>query len=58
VRWFTRAEAQAVLNGDNPEVRAPSPLAIARMLLEAWVAEEDAPPLGELSGRRPLTEGD
>ena len=37
VRWFTREEARAVLDGRDPEVRPPSPMAIARTLLEAWV---------------------
>jgi NAD+ diphosphatase len=40
VRWFTKAQARAVLAGENPDVRAPSPMAIARTLLEAWVAED------------------
>jgi NAD+ diphosphatase len=39
VRWFTRDEARAVIAGDNPEVRAPTKMAIARTLLDAWVAE-------------------
>lgn len=37
VRWFTREEARAVLDGLDAEVRPPSPMAIARTLLEAWV---------------------
>jgi NAD+ diphosphatase len=36
VRWFTREEARTVLAGLDPEVRPPSPMAIARTLLEAW----------------------
>src|SRR5204862_1357821 len=40
VRWFTKAQIRAVLAGDDPEVRAPMKLAIARTLLEAWVAED------------------
>lgn len=40
VRWFTKAEARAVLAGQDPEVRSPSPMAIAHTLLKAW-AEED-----------------
>lgn len=38
VRWFTKEEARAVLAGAH-EVKAPPKFAIARMLLEAWVAE-------------------
>jgi NAD+ diphosphatase len=41
VRWFTRDEAKAVLAGQDPQVRPPSPMAIARTLLEAWVAAAD-----------------
>ena len=37
VRWFTREQARAVLAGLDLEVRPPSPMAIARTLLEAWV---------------------
>ena len=37
VRWFTREGARAVLAGLDPDVRPPSPMAIARTLLEAWV---------------------
>jgi Trk K+ transport system NAD-binding subunit len=33
------AEAAAVLRGENPDIHAPTPVAIARILLEAWVAE-------------------
>ncbi|HET9161216.1 MAG TPA: NAD(+) diphosphatase [Caulobacteraceae bacterium] len=39
VRWFTKDDIRAVLAGHNPDVRAPMKLAIARTLLEAWVAE-------------------
>jgi NAD+ diphosphatase len=39
VRWFTKDEVRTVLAGDDPEVRAPMKLAIARTLLEAWVSE-------------------
>jgi NAD+ diphosphatase len=36
VRWLTREEAQAVLDGTHAEVLAPSTLGISRHLLEAW----------------------
>lgn len=39
VRWFTKADIRIVLAGADAEVRAPMKLAIARTLLEAWVAE-------------------
>ncbi|MDB5453569.1 MAG: MutT/nudix family protein [Caulobacteraceae bacterium] len=39
VRWFTKDQARAVLAGEDPQVRAPMKLAIARTLLEAWVTE-------------------
>jgi NAD+ diphosphatase len=38
VRWFTRAEASALLEGRLPDLHAPPPLAIARKLIEGWVA--------------------
>lgn len=37
--WLTKDEARAMLAGDHPVIRAPSPVAIARSLVEAWVAE-------------------
>jgi len=39
VRWFTREEARQVLAGEHPEVKAPTPMAIAHQLLKAWVEE-------------------
>jgi NAD+ diphosphatase len=39
VRWFSKDDIRAVIADRNPEVRAPMKLAIARTLLEAWVAE-------------------
>ena len=45
VRWFTREEARAVLAGQNPEVRAPMKMAIARTLLDAWVDEDATSPV-------------
>jgi NAD+ diphosphatase len=37
VRWLTREEARAVLDGSHAEVLAPSTLGISRHLLETWV---------------------
>jgi NAD+ diphosphatase len=37
VRWFSRDDARAVLDGTHPEISAPAPIAIARQLLAAWV---------------------
>jgi NAD+ diphosphatase len=36
VRWLTREEARAVLDGSHPEVLAPSTLGISRHLLKTW----------------------
>jgi NAD+ diphosphatase len=36
VRWLTREEARAVLDGTHAEVLAPSTLGISRHLIEAW----------------------
>lgn len=36
VRWLTRDEARAVLEGNHPDVLMPSRLGIARDLLETW----------------------
>ena len=36
VRWLTREEARAVLDGTHAEVLAPSTLGISRQLLHAW----------------------
>jgi len=36
VCWLTREEARAVLAGENPEIRSPTPLAIAHHLLQAF----------------------
>ena len=42
VRWFTRAEARALLKGELPEVSSPTPIAIAHQLIKAWAYETDA----------------
>lgn len=36
VRWFTRAEALALVNGETPGVFAPPPLAIGHHLIRSW----------------------
>ncbi len=40
VRWLTREEARAVLEGTHAEVLAPSLLGISRHLLEAWAHQD------------------
>lgn len=40
VRWLTREEARAVLDGTHPEVLAPSTLGISRHLIETWAHQE------------------
>jgi NAD+ diphosphatase len=40
VRWLTRVEARAVLDGTHAEVLAPSTLGISRHLIEAWTHQE------------------
>jgi NAD+ diphosphatase len=39
VRWFTRAEARALLQGQMADARAPGALAIAHQLIKAWAEE-------------------
>jgi NAD+ diphosphatase len=36
VRWFTRAEIQALLRGELPGAFAPGATAIAHQLIKAW----------------------
>jgi NAD+ diphosphatase len=36
VRWFTRAEIQAMLRGEIPDAKAPGAMAIAHQLIKAW----------------------
>jgi NAD+ diphosphatase len=38
VRWFTRAEAQALLDGALEDAFAPGEVAIAHQLIKAWIA--------------------
>jgi NAD+ diphosphatase len=40
VRWLTREEARAVLDGTHAEVLAPSTLGISRHLLETWAHQD------------------
>ena len=42
VRWFTRAEARALMSGALPDARAPGAMAIAHQLIRAWA--EEGPP--------------
>jgi len=39
VRWFTRAQAQALLDGELGDAFAPGEVAIAHQLIKAWIAE-------------------
>lgn len=39
-RWFTRREAQALMNGEMKGMCAPQPLAVAHHLLVAWIKTE------------------
>jgi NAD+ diphosphatase len=41
-RWVGRAEMALTLNGEHPQFAAPRRDAIARWILEAWVAGEIA----------------
>ena len=36
VRWFTKAEARALIAGEVPATFAPPPMAIAHQLIKAW----------------------
>lgn len=40
VIWLTRKEAQAVIEGRHPTVKAPPPYAIAHQLIRVWAFEE------------------
>ena len=40
VRWFTRAEAKALVAGELPGAFAPPPLAIGHHLIRAWAEGE------------------
>jgi NAD+ diphosphatase len=38
VRWFSDEEVRAAANGENPELRLPPPISIARFLIDRWMA--------------------
>lgn len=40
VRWLTREEARALLDGTHPDLLAPSPLGISRHLIEHWAHQD------------------
>ncbi len=40
VRWFSRADVQSALKGENPNLTVPEPIAIAHHLIKAWAAGE------------------
>jgi NAD+ diphosphatase len=40
VRWLTREEARAMLDGTHPEILAPSTLGISRHLISSWAHQE------------------
>ena len=42
VRWFSRAEARALIRGEIEGVFCPQPMAIAHQLLKAWAFEGEA----------------
>jgi len=38
VRWFAIDEVRAALREENPDLRLPPPISIARVLIEHWLA--------------------
>ena len=38
VRWFSYDELRAAVDGDNPELKLPPPISIARFLIDRWMA--------------------
>ncbi|MBI2965541.1 MAG: NADH pyrophosphatase, partial [Chloroflexi bacterium] len=36
VRWYSREDALAALNGNHPSLKVPGPIAIAHHLIKAW----------------------
>jgi NAD+ diphosphatase len=42
VRWFSDEEVRAAANGENPELRLPPPISIARFLIDRWMAARGA----------------
>lgn len=41
VRWFSSDELRAAANGDNPDLKLPPPISIARFLIDRWMAARD-----------------
>ena len=37
-RWFSRRQLQAAVEGTGSDLRLPPPLAIARRLIDGWLA--------------------
>jgi NAD+ diphosphatase len=42
VRWFSHDELRAARDGDNPELKLPPPISIARFLIDRWMAARRA----------------
>jgi NAD+ diphosphatase len=42
VRWFSYDELQAALRGENPDLKLPPPISIARFLIDRWMAARAA----------------
>jgi NAD+ diphosphatase len=38
VRWFSYGELQAARRGENPDLKLPPPISIARFLIDRWMA--------------------
>jgi NAD+ diphosphatase len=38
VRWFSHDELRAARDGDNPDLKLPPPISIARFLIDRWMA--------------------
>jgi NAD+ diphosphatase len=38
VRWFDYEDLRAAMDGDNPELKLPPPISIARFLIDRWMA--------------------
>lgn len=41
VKWLTRAEARALIDGSHPDLIAPPPFAIAHQLISSWAFESE-----------------
>ncbi|MGZ4188197.1 MAG: NAD(+) diphosphatase [Solirubrobacteraceae bacterium] len=42
VRWFSSDDLRAARDGDNPELKLPPPISIARFLIDRWMAARGA----------------